>query len=218
MATMMEIEKGNGRSPGGVGQIVRASLADAADDLFTTAVVHLSWLILTLLLVAAPPATVALFHFAHRKAQGEVTDAGDFFLALRRYFWPAWRWGLASGLVVLFLWGDLVLTGWLSQSPIARWLQGFYLVLLIIWAFLQLYALPFLFEQAEPSLRQAWRNAAMMLGRNVGFSLALAAALVIVLLLSTVFFLVIMAAGGLLVALVANHAVLNRLALEKAAN
>lgn len=211
MAASVETDQGHG-----IGSIIRAALRDVADDLFTTAVTHLLWLILTLAIITAPPAAVALFYVANRKAHGEVTDVGDFFFAFRRYFWPAWRWGLANALLVFFLVGDLVLTGRLSQSPTARLVQGLYLVLLLVWLLLQLYALPLLFEQAEPSLRQAWRNAAVMLGKNVGFSLALAVALAVVLLLSILFFLVIMAAGGLIVALIANHAVLNRLMREKA--
>lgn len=201
----------DGRTAPGVGSIVRVALRDVADDLFVTAVVNLIWLILTLLIITAPPAIVALFYVGNRKAHGEVTEVSDFFFALRHYFWPAWRWGLVNVIILLFLWGDVVLTGHLSQSPFARFAQGFYLILLVIWLFLQLYALPFLFEQEQPSLRLAWRNAAVMLGQNVGFSLALAAALVLVLLVSTLFFLVIMAAGGILVALIANHAVLDRL-------
>jgi hypothetical protein len=208
----------NGRQPNHIVQIIRASLRDAADDLFTTAVIHLLWLILTLLVITAPPAAVALFYAANRKAHGEVTDVGDFFTGLRRYFWPAWRWGLANALIIFFLWGDFILTGRLSQSPAAQLVQGFYLVLLVIWLFLQLYTVPFFFEQADLSLRRAWRNAAVMLGRNLGFSLALAAALALVLLASTLFFLIIMAAGALLVALIANHAVLNRLAVARPAD
>jgi hypothetical protein len=210
MAASMEIEQGHG-----IVLIIRAALRDAVDDLFTTAVTHLIWLILTLSVITAPPAAVALFYVANRKAHGEVTDVGDFFSALRRCFWLAWRWGLANALIIFFLWGDFILTGRLSQSPTAQLIQGFYLVLLAIWLFLQLYALPFLFEQADPSLRQAWRNAAVMLGRNLGFSLALAAALALVLVVSALFFLIIMAAGALLVALIANHAVLNRLAVKR---
>lgn len=210
----MSIDKITHSSGSGIPTIIRAALNDTADDLFTTAVVHLLWLILTLLVVTAPPATLALFYFSNRKAHGEVTDVGDFFYAFRRYFRTAWRWGLVNGFVVFFLGGDLILTGRLSQSSIAQLIQGFYLALLVVWLFLQLYALPMLFEQTEPSLRQAWRNAAIMLGKNIGFSAALAVALLIVLLVSTFFFLIIMAAGGLLVALIANHAVLNRLSAE----
>lgn len=205
--TVME----DGRTSPGVGAIIRTTLRDAADDLFVTAVVNLLWLILTVLIVTAPPAAVALFYVGNRKAHGEVTEISDFFFALRRYFGLAWRWGLVTAAVALFLWGDMVLTGRFSQSPLARFAQGFYLTVLVIWLFLQLYALPFLFEQERPSLRLAWRNAAVMLGHNIGFSLALLAAIVLVLLVSTLFFLVIMAAGGILVALIANHAVLNRL-------
>lgn len=195
-------------------QIVRAALSDLADDLFTTAVVHLLWLLLTLLVVSSAPATMALFYVANRKAHGEVTDVGDFLTAVRRYFVAGWRWGLVNGFVVFFLVGDIVLTGRLLQGSLAQWIQGLYVALLLLWLFLQLYALPLLFEQRERSLQQAWRNAAVMLGRNIGFSLLLAAALAIVLAISTFFFLVIMAAGGLLVALIANHAVLNRLGVE----
>ncbi|MCL4265968.1 MAG: DUF624 domain-containing protein [Anaerolineae bacterium] len=204
----------DGRTSPGIGHIIRAALRDMADDLFVTAVVNLLWLILTLLIVTAPPAIVALFYVGNRKAHGEVTEVSDFFFALRHYFWPAWRWGLVNVIILLFLWGDVVLTGYLSQSAFARFAQGFYLILLVIWLFLQLYALALMFEQEQPSLRLAWRNAAVMLGQNVGFSLALAAALVLVLLVSTLFFLVIMAAGGILVALIANHAVLNRLQID----
>ena len=211
MAGNAAVDRSNHGSLGSIGHIIRAALHDAADDLFTTAVVHLLWLILTLLVVTAPPATVALFYYSNRKAHGEVTDVGDFFFALRRYFRPAWRWGLANSFVIFFLWGDFILTGRLIEGAAAQLIQGFYLALLIVWLFLQLYALPIMFEQTEPSLRLAWRNAAVMLGKNIGFSMALAMALVIVLLISTFFFLVIMAAGGLLIALIANHAVLNRL-------
>lgn len=215
MVDNVSIDQGDQRLPGSIWQIIRASLSDAADDLFTTAVVHLLWLILTLLLVTAPPATVALFYVANRKAHGEVTDVGDFFFALRRLFRLAWRWGVVNAFVIFFLAGDFILTGRLIESPTAQLVQGFYLTLLFTWLFLQLYALPLMFEQKEPSLRQAWRNAAVMLGKNIGFSVMLAVSLAVVLLLSAVFFLIIMAAGALLVALIANHAVLNRLAVKR---
>ena len=215
MVDNVTVQKSNQGSIQSVLQIVRSSLGDAADDLFTTAVVHLLWLFFTALLVTAPPATMALFYVSNRKAHGEVTDVGDFMFALRHYFKIGWRWGLVNIFVILFLWGDIVMTGRLSQSSTIQLIQGFYLTLLYIWLFLQLYTLPILFEQEQPSWRQAWRNAAVMLGKNIGFSVALSVALVIVLVLSTFFFLVIMAAGGLLVSLIANHTVINRLHLNE---
>jgi hypothetical protein len=211
MAADVPVEKRNHHAMSTILRIIRAALTDLADDLFTTAVVHLLWLVLTLLVVTSAPATMALFYVANRKARGEVTDVGDFLYAMRRYFVPGWRWGLVNGFVVFFLVGDIFLTGRIMQGPTAQWIQGLYLALLVMWLFLQLYALPLLFEQREWSQQQAWRNAAVMLGRNIGFSLILAVALVILLALSTLFVVVIATAGALLVALVANHAVINRL-------
>ncbi|MFW9894160.1 MAG: hypothetical protein ACFFFO_18290, partial [Candidatus Thorarchaeota archaeon] len=93
----------------------------------------------------------------------------------------------------------------------ARLAQGFYLAVLGIWLFLQLYVLPFLFEQETSSLRLALRNAATMLGANIIFSVMLALLLTVFLLSGTVLFLISFAAGGVFLALAGNHAVLNRL-------
>jgi len=109
----------------------------------------------------------------------------------------------------------VILTGQLSQSAVARLAQGFYLAALGGWLLLQLYVLPFLFEQETLSVRMALRNGAMMLGGNILFSATLGVLLLLVLATGTVFFLVTSAAGGVFVALVGNHAVLNRLAAQQ---
>ena len=194
--------------------VVRAGLRDAAEDFFTTLVVNLLWLLGCLLLITGPPATLALFYTTHRIARGEVAGPDDFLQAIRRYWTVAWRWGLVNGAIVFFLAGDFWLTGRLSQAPLARFIQGFYLAALAGWLLLQLYALPFLFQQEQPAVRQALRNAALMLRKHAGFTLALALLLLLVLVLATIFFLVIFAAGGFLLALIGSHAVLNRLAAE----
>lgn len=196
--------------------IVRSALSDLVDDLFTTLVVNLLWLLLQLPLITAVPATLALYYVANRKAHGEVTDVGDFFFAFKHTFWTAWRWGLLNLLVVFFLLGDFVLTGRLSQSATARFIQGAYLLLLLVWLWLQFTLPPFLFEQETPSIRQALRNAAVLFGKNLTFSLAMMATTAVVFTLSTIFVLVIATAGGYLFTLIANHIVLDRLACDKA--
>lgn len=197
--------------------VIRRALSDATTDLFTVLASNLLWLVGNALVITGPPATLALFYVANRLARGEVTDPGDFIAAFRRYFKPAWRWGLLNLGVVFFLVGDVVITGRLLEPRAARLIQGFYIQALLFWLFLQLYLLPFLLEQEQPQVRLALRNALVMFGRNLPFSLALALLLVFVLIGSTVFFLVIFAAGGMLVALIGNHAVLNRLErVEKA--
>ncbi len=191
--------------------VLRAALRDTWDDLFTTAVCNLLWLFFNLVLVTGPPATVALFYYANRLAHGEPTGVGDFLRAVRRYFGVGWRWGLVNGVLLFLLVGDVILTGQLSQSAGARLAQGFFLAGLLAWLLLQLYTLPFLFEQETPSVRLALRNGAAMLGNNLLFSVALGVWLGGILLLGTFLFMLSLAAGSVFLALVGNHAVLNRL-------
>ncbi|RLC89490.1 MAG: hypothetical protein DRI77_15660 [Chloroflexi bacterium] len=193
------------------GAVLRAALRDTWDDLFTTAVCNLLWLFFNLVLVTGPPATVALFYYANRLAHGEPTGVGDFLRAVRRYFGVGWRWGLVNGVLLFLLVGDVILTGQLSQSAGARLAQGFFLAGLLAWLLLQLYTLPFLFEQETPSVRLALRNGAAMLGNNLLFSVALGVWLGGILLLGTLLFMLSLAAGSVFLALVGNHAVLNRL-------
>lgn len=194
--------------------IIRKALSDLVDDLFTMLVINLFWLLLQLPLITAVPATLALYAVTNRKAHGEVIDVGDFFSAFKRYFWTAWRWGLLNLLVVFFLIGDYILTGRLSESATARIIQGAYLLLLAIWFWLQFTLPPFLFEQQTPSIWQALRNAAVLFGRNLAFSLAMAVTTAVAFALSIVFLLVVAAAGGFLFTLIANHIVIDRLAQE----
>jgi len=192
--------------------VIRAALRDTWSDLLTTGVCHLLWVVGHLLLIGGPPATLALFYVANRLAHDELTDPGDFLRAWRRYFGLGWRWGLINGVMLFLLVGDVILTGRLGQSAATRLAQGFFLAGLAAWLLVQLYALPFLFEQETPSLRLALRNGAVMLGTNAVFSAVLGVLLVLILLAGTAFFFVTFAAGGFFLALVGNHAVLNRLA------
>ena len=161
---------------------------------------------------------MALFQVANRIAHGEATDPGDFLRALGRYFGVGWRWGVINGVMLFLLVGDVILTGRLSQSSAGHLAQGFFLAGLMVWLLLQLYALPLLFEQETPGVRLALRNAAVMLGRNVLFSVLLGVLIAAALLVGMFLFFVSFAAGGIFVALAANHAVLGRLAAYRASS
>lgn len=196
--------------------ILRASLKDLWDDLFTTAACNLLWLLSVVLVIPGPPATIAIFYYGNRRARGEVADISDFWSALRRYWKPAWRWGIVNLAVVAVLVCDYMLTGRLSQSSFARFMQSFYLAALWAWILLQFFALPFLIEQETPSVRLALRNGAVMMGRNLEFTLALGVLLTLTLLAGTVLFMLSVAAGSVLVAVAGNRAVLNRLEAQRA--
>jgi hypothetical protein len=99
---------------------------------------------------------------------------------------------------------------------VVRILQGLYLALLAAWLLVQLYALPFLLEQDTPGVFQALRNGAVMLGRNIRFSVMFGFLLGLALLLGIPVFMLSVAFGGVLIALAGNHAVLNRLEIYRA--
>lgn len=192
-------------------QVIQKALRDVWGDLFTTVVCNLLWLVSQVLILPGPPATLALFYAANRLANGEPFDLGDYLRAVRRYFGLGWRWGAANLLVLLILAGDFILTGRMSQSSSARFAQGLYLALLAGWALWQVFSLAFLFQQETLSLRQAWRNGVVLIGRNLVWSLGLALLVAAVLLVGAALFLLSGAAGGIFVALVGTHAVLDRL-------
>jgi hypothetical protein len=152
-----------------------------------------------------------MFYYGNRLAHGEVADVRDFLEALRRYFLAGWTWGAANLLVIALLIGDYIVTGRLSASPAARFTQGFYLAALGIWLLIQLFALPFLFEQEKASLWQGIRNGAVFVGRAPVFSLFLGVLLILTLALGAALFMLSGAAGGVFLAVAGNRAVISRL-------
>jgi hypothetical protein len=194
--------------------VISRALRDVWDDLWTHLLVNLVWLASVFLVLPAPSATLALFYFTNRRAHGESADLGDFFGAFRRYWKPAWRWGLINAVLIAILAGDVLLTGRLGPTPTVQLVQGIYLALLGAWLLVQFYALPFLFEQQQPSVRQALRNGAVLLGRNLGFSLLLALLAVCVLFVGMLVFLLTLAGGGAFLAAAGNRAVINRLEIN----
>ena len=192
--------------------IFRRSLSEIWADLWTNVICAILWVAALVLIIPAPPVTLGLFYYANRRAHGEVADLKDFWFGIRHYWKTAYAWAGINLVIAAFLTWDYRLTGQLGSASGYHLLQGLYLTMAVVWGFLQLYSLPFLFEQAEPSLRQAFRNGAVMLGRNPLFSAGLFLALVILLSAGMLLFMVTIVAGGSLLAFVGNYAVLNRLA------
>ena len=197
-------------------QVFRKTLSDLWDEMYLLVVVNVLWIALNLLLVTGPPATAGLFVLTHRLARGEAVGLRDFFEGFRRYFWRSWLWAIVAGAGFFILGGDAVLIGSLSSADYVIFIQGFFLMLLFLWAFVLLYAFPLILEQEQPSLRLALRNALVMFAGNQSFSITLFGLALLVALLSTLLF----APWGIItvvfLALLGNHAVLNRLAAWRA--
>ena len=192
-------------------QVFRKTLSDLWDEMYLLVVVNVLWVALNVLLVTGPPATAGLFVLTHRLACGEAAGLRDFFEGFRRYFWRSWLWAIVAGAGFFILGGDAVLLGSLSSAAYVIVIQGFFLTLLFLWAFVLLYAFPLILEQERPSLRLALRNALVMFASNRSFSITLFVLALLVALLSSL----LVAPWGIItvvfLALLGNHAVLNRL-------
>jgi len=193
-------------------KILGLSFRDTWQEFWTILIVHLLFLLGNVLIIPGPPATVALFFYGNKIARGETANERDFLHAVRAYWGPAWRWGFMNLIVAGLLLGDYYLTGKLAgNSNTAHFIQGLYIALLTGWLLLQLFALPFLFEQEQPSVLQALRNASVFIRRNLLFVLVLALLLGLSLIAGTLIFMLTFAFGGAFVAFAGNRAVLKDL-------
>jgi len=106
--------------------------------------------------------------------------------------------------------------GGLSSADYVVFIQGFFLMLLFLWAFVLLYAFPLVLEQEQSSLRLALRNALVMFATNQSFSITLFGLALLAALLSSL----LVAPWGIItlvfLALLGNHAVLDRLEAYRA--
>jgi uncharacterized membrane protein YesL len=193
-------------------KVLGLAFRDIWQELWTILIVNVLFLLANLLVITGPPAILALFFYGNRIAHGESATERDFLRAMRQYWTPAWRWGLINFLAIGILTIDYFLIERVVVSPnTAAILQGLYITLLTVWLLVQLFTLPFLFEQEQPSVTRALRNAVLFIRKNLFFALALAALLVLSLAAGTLVFMLSIAFGGALVAFASNHAVLTDL-------
>lgn len=194
-------------------KILGLSFRDVWQELWTIFIVHLIFLLGNILILPGPPVTLALFFYGNKIAHGETANERDFLEAVRNYWKPAWRWGLINLLTIGVLTGDYYFIGTMAANLNQAYLiQGFYITLMAGWILLQLFALPFLFEQQQPSVFQALRNAAVFIRRNLILVLALVLLLIVSLTAGTLAFMLTFVFGGALIAFASNHAVLEHLA------
>ncbi len=194
-------------------KILGLSFRDVWQELWTILIVHILFLLGMILIIPGPPVTLALFSYGNKIAHGEPADERDFLKAVRQYWKPAWRWGLINLLTIGVLTSDYYLMGKMAvNSNQAQIVQGFYLTLLAGWSLLQLFALPFLFEQKQPSVLRALRNGAVFIRRNLMVVLVLTFLMLLSLTAGTLAFMLTFVFGGAWIAFASNHAVLEHLA------
>jgi uncharacterized membrane protein YesL len=201
---------------GSVFRIIKQSLQDIWEDIWSVLVINLVWTLCVLTIVPGPPATLALFKYANRMAHGEIVDIKDFFKEFKQFWKPGWRWGAINLFVLVVFVGDILLS---NQKNIGAstylYVQSFYIALLVVWLLLQTHVLAFMIEQEQPGVKNAFLNSSVMLGKNFIFAIAYNLELILTILIGTVLFMFIFAIGGVLLADVGNRAVLFNLERNK---
>ncbi len=202
-------------------RVTRSAIVDLWDHIFLAILCSLAWLVMVLLIVPGPPATLALFDMAERIARREHLLAPlDYLRAVRNRFGIGWRWGAINLVVLAILVIDIRTIPRMVSPTVADPLQIIFSMVLVFWIIVNWYALAFLFQQKEPSLRQALRNGAVLLLQHPLLTLILVVVLAVVFGLSAVLvipIIVLLLVGPMLVALISTHAVLNRLAPMRSA-
>ncbi len=135
------------------------------DEWFILTILHIGWLMAQCLIVTGPPATAVLFAMVRRTLDGDYWEHWEVWEALRRLFWPAWRWAglnLAIGGVALFnllVYEDNVQGLW-------PFLRLVWIVALLLWGSLNLFYWPFWLAQADKSMRTTYANCGRFLLMN----------------------------------------------------
>lgn len=189
--------------------VVRSALRDAWDGLVAVAPLNIGWLGLALTVILLPPATAALFESMHELAAGRSPGFGDFLRSVRRRFVSAWLWALwasAGFTIVLLNVGSSV-----DPADPRAWLSAAVVGLGVLFFVSLLYVWPFMFLQADANLARAIVNSILTVLAAPLFAITIAILLALMVAIGAVLIVPLAIVVPGLIALVASHAVTDRL-------
>ena len=191
-------------------QVVAQALSDWWDDWINMALISLVWLLCWITIVLGPPATFGLYYVTNQLARGRSLGLRGFLEGGRRYLRQSWLWMLLNLLAAAVLWANVWFYGQFDADW-ARIVRPFPLFLGLVWLIVQFYALPYLMEQAEESLRLALRNGLFTLLAAPGYTAVVAGLAALAAVLSVVSVAPLLLGGPCLIAALGNRAVRERL-------
>jgi uncharacterized membrane protein YesL len=171
---------------------------------------NLLWVVLSLPLVTAPAAWMALVRLGYLIPRQPGVTMDDFWETFR----ANWRRGIPLAIlnvVIVVVNVSNLLTYWYAPGVLASFLRASWVIVLVVWFALQLYAFPLFFAMEQPTLIGAFRNAAVMILQNPLFTLVIAAAALICIALGVLLPPVLLLLVGGAVAVLTNTAVQDRL-------
>lgn len=142
------------------------TLRHAYDNLATFGLSSILWIVLAILIIPLGPATAGLHRVVQPMTEERASSIGR--------FWSHFRsdWGWSSLLIWTFLLGLFI---WDTNrrfynqlgNPLLLLLGGLFLVIILVWLGMLLFAIPLALRQTDLRLRTTLRNAAVIVIANL---------------------------------------------------
>jgi len=195
-------------------RVVKLAFLDLIEEMFWLFLFNLLLALLGMLILPLPLMAAGLAWVAAEIGQGKAINWQTFVDGARRYWKPAYLWGLIN----VVTWFIIAVNYNFYTNLDASWaIIPFWLLVSIslVWGGVQLYVLPLLILQEAPSLKLAYRNGLVLMASQPAVIILLLI-LIAVLAIAT-FFLPILAfvVDFAFIALLANRAVLESVKVMK---
>lgn len=137
--------------------VIFDTFRDWYDDWVNLFVINLIFLLCWVTIILGPPALFGMYHITGDLVYGKSRAPREMISGMRKYFLKSWQWFslnlvIAAIIIVNFFFYRTVHSDW------ALLVQALFIFLGILWLAIQFYALPYMMEQEEKSLKTAYRN------------------------------------------------------------
>ncbi len=141
-------------------RIMGRALKAVYEELFLCVWLSVVWWLGTILVVTAPSALMGLQHVANRQANYKRVDQGFFWDNIRTHLGSGWILFWLSALLPPAIYFNIWFYG--NAVGFMRYIGIVWLWLLFLWLLIGQYLFPLLWQQDEPNVRLALRNAALL--------------------------------------------------------
>jgi uncharacterized membrane protein YesL len=146
------------------------ALVNAYDAGWELVQINLLWFVLSIPIITLPFTMAGLAYYMHELAHGESMSWRDFFVGIRKYFWPSMRFLLLNLIIIfLLLFYDIYFSH--LNNSFTSIVIGLIYGIGIIWLLLMPFVFPLMLEQKKPGLRNGLRNSLVMYIKWPGITL-----------------------------------------------
>jgi uncharacterized membrane protein YesL len=146
------------------------ALVNAYDAGWELLQINLLWFVLSIPIITLPATMAGLAYYMHEIAHNESVSWKDFFVGMRKYFWPSMRF-LLLNLVIIFLLLFYRIYFSSLNNNLTPIIIGLIYGIGIIWLLLMPFVFPLMLEQKKPGLRNGLRNSLVMYIKWPGITL-----------------------------------------------